>query len=71
MNTPIINLVPEPYVTVKLYETLTGITEKATRRRMERGVWIEGKHFIRDPQGTILINREACRKWAEGEKAQG
>lgn len=61
---------PAKYVKLPLFEALTGYTEKAVRRKIEEGNWLEGKdkQFIRAPDGHILINMEGYYSWAESPK---
>lgn len=50
------------FVTIKLAEVITGLTEKAIRRKMERGVWLEGKHWRR-ADGGIFIDMKEFEQW--------
>lgn len=54
------------YVTVKLYALISGKTEGAIRKKIERGIWLEGKHYRRDPEGCIWINTVGVESWVEG-----
>jgi hypothetical protein len=56
---------PAPYVTVGLASAITGFTEKAIRRKLEDGVWLEGAQWRRAPDGTILVSVEGYRRWVE------
>lgn len=51
------------YVTVKKAAVMIGITEEAIRKRVQRGVWLEGKEWRRDPLGRIMLDTEALDKW--------
>ena len=44
-----------PYVTVKLASTITGLSEKAIRRKIEEGKWLEGREYSKSPDGGIFI----------------
>jgi len=57
-----IAVTPARFVTVKLAEILTGLTEKAIRRKMERGVWLEGKHWRR-ADGGVFIDMKEFELW--------
>jgi hypothetical protein len=57
---------PAKYVLLPLAEAMTGYTVKAIERKIERGDWIEGKVWIRAPDGRILLNIPGYEKWAEG-----
>jgi hypothetical protein len=55
---------PGRFVTIKLFEALTGITESAVRMKIHRGVWLEGRQFVRR-DGGVLISLDGYEKWAE------
>ncbi|MEO5846028.1 MAG: excisionase [Caldimonas sp.] len=57
------------YVTIPLAAALTGYTAKAIRRKIEAGVWIEGREIRRAPDGRILVNVKAYRQWVERGRA--
>lgn len=59
---------PARYVRLPLFERLTGYTQKAVRRKIEEGVWLEGKQYKRAPDGHILVDLEGYEKWVEGQK---
>lgn len=63
-----IGLVPERYVRPVLFWLLTGISKKAVERKIQRGAWLEGKEFIYDPDGLVLVDREGYKRWAEGRR---
>lgn len=50
-------------VTVKKAATMTGLTEKAIRRKLESGKWLQGRHFHRAPDGGIFIDLSAITDW--------
>jgi hypothetical protein len=58
--------VPSRYVLLPLATALTGYTIKAMQRKIERGDWVEGKVWIRAPDGRILISITGFEKWVEG-----
>ena len=53
------------YVTVRKFSELTGYTEKAINAKTERGVWLEGVHYRKAPDGRKLMNLEEFEKWVE------
>ena len=59
---------PARYVLLSLAERITGYTVKAMERKIERGDWIEGKIWIRAPDGRILIDMLGYHKWVEGSQ---
>lgn len=54
------------YVQPWLAHLVTGYTVKAIERKIERGDWVEGKVWIRAPDGRILIDIVGYQKWVEG-----
>lgn len=58
---------PAPYVTIALAAVLTGLTEKAIRRKIEEGKWIEGREFRRSPDNGIFVSLEGYKKWIESK----
>lgn len=64
MNDLISPVAPARFVTIELAERVTGITQKAMRRKIERCVWAEGIHFRRR-DGGVFIDLPAVAKWVE------
>lgn len=56
---------PQRYVLLGLASVVTGYTAKAMQRKIERGVWPEGKVWRRAPDGRILIDLVGYTKWVE------
>lgn len=54
------------YVLIPLFCSLTGYTDKAVRRKIAEGIWIEGRHYRRAPDGRITMDLEAYYRWVEG-----
>jgi hypothetical protein len=57
------------WVLIPVFSTLTGYSEKAVRRKIEEGVWLQGKHFRKAPDGRITMNLQEYYKWVEGVAA--
>lgn len=55
----------ENYVTVRAASTITGLTEKAIRRKIEEGKWLEGREYRRSPDGGIFISLKGFEQWVE------
>jgi hypothetical protein len=53
------------YVLLNVAAQMTGYTVKAMERKIERGDWIEGKVWLRAPDGRILIDLLGFQKWVE------
>ena len=54
------------YVLLNMAAQMTGYTVKAMERKIERGDWIEGKVWLRAPDGRILIDMLGFQRWVEG-----
>jgi len=54
---------PERYVTTNLYAAISGYSANAIRIKIQRGVWAEGREYVRAPDGTILVDREGVQRW--------
>lgn len=61
-------IAPARLVTLSLFETVTGYSEKAVRRKIEEGVWLQGHEFIKAPDGRILVDMEGYQRWAFGQR---
>lgn len=53
------------YVTIPLAAALTGYSAKAIRRKIECGVWLEGREFRKAPDGHVLISIKGYQQWVE------
>lgn len=62
----IIMVAPAEYVTVGLYSTISGKSQGAVRKLIDRGYWVEGRQYRRDALGGIWINTKGVTKWVEG-----
>jgi len=57
------------HVTIRRFAQIAGYTEKAVRRKIESGVWLEDEVWIKAPDGRILIDTEGFETWAQGQEA--
>jgi hypothetical protein len=69
MNVITEKISPAPYITIHLAALITGLTEKAIRRKIESGKWIEGREFRRSPDGGIFISLKGYQEWVESAAA--
>ena len=53
------------WVKLKKYCELSGDTVDAVKSRRKRGMWLEGKHCKRAPDGNLWINLQQVEKWVE------
>lgn len=58
---------PARYVTVKGAATAMGLSEGAVRKRLQRGIWLQDKHYRKAPDGRIYIDLHAVEKWIESD----
>jgi len=56
------------YVRIPTAAVATGLSEKAIRRKIEEGKWLEGREFIRR-DGEIYISRRGYERWVERGQA--
>lgn len=60
-----VQVTPAPYVTIGLAAAITGLTEKAIRRKIEEGKWLDGREYRRSPDGGIFISIRGYQQWVE------
>lgn len=53
------------YVLIPVFCQFTGYSEKAVRCKIHEGVWLEGKHYRKAPDGRITMDMEAYHQWVE------
>ena len=63
-------VIPASYVTVDLAAVMTGFTEKAIRRKIQDGVWLQGREYLKAPDGRILISIKGYESWVEQGQAR-
>ncbi len=51
------------YVTIKKFCEFSGYTEDAVKSKRRDGVWLEGKVWIKAPDGRILIDLSGYEAW--------
>jgi hypothetical protein len=56
-------LAPDRFVTIKLHAAVSGYSEAAIRSKIKEGVWIEGREYVRAPDGHVFIDREGVQRW--------
>ena len=61
---------PTPLTLVRIKHATgpTGYSEKAIRKKIETGVWLEGHEYHRAPDKRIVINIEGVQKWQQGKR---
>lgn len=51
------------WVRGSLLPQLYGITEEAARKYRERGIWMEGRHWKKDPVDRIVYCPDQIEQW--------
>lgn len=49
--------------TIRRAAEALGLTEKAIRRKIEQGIWLEGRHYHRGPDGHLYIDIPGVQRW--------
>jgi hypothetical protein len=65
VNDQVVMVAPAPYVVLPLAATITGLTVKAMRHKIDRGQWLEGKEYRRGPDGHIYVSMKGFQSWVE------
>lgn len=55
------------YVKLQKFCQDHGYTVPAARAKIAEGVWLEGIHWVKAPDGAIMINDREVEKWVEGK----
>lgn len=53
------------YQTIAKFAAESGYTEKAIRSKIDEGVWLEGRQWLRAPDNRILIDIHGYEQWVE------
>ena len=56
---------PAPYVLIPVAAVIIGLTVKAIERKIEQGIWLEGREYRRAPDGRIYISIKGFEQWVE------
>ena len=56
------------WMLIPLFCAHTGYSEKAVRRKIGDGVWTQGKHYKKAPDGRITMSLPEYYKWVEGKQ---
>ena len=46
------------------FEQISGYTKRSVEAKILRGVWIEGREYVRAPDGRVLVDVDGYQKWA-------
>ena len=51
------------WLTIEKFSAESGYTPDAVRSKIKRGDWLEGRVFVKAPDGRILISTEGYETW--------
>lgn len=54
---------PARFILLELAEHCTGYTVRAMRRKMESGMWLEGREYRKAPDGRIHVDLQGYERW--------
>lgn len=55
------------FVTISKLSDITGYSQDAIRKKIQRGQWLKDVHWKKAPDGRNLMNVEAIEQWINGE----
>lgn len=55
------------YLTIDKFSAESGYSKEAIRSKIKRGQWLEGREWIKAPDGRNLISMEGFERWVEGQ----
>jgi len=55
------------WVRGSLLMAIFGISEETARKYRERGIWLEGRQWCKDPVGRVVYNPSSIDDWFEGK----
>ena len=58
-----------PYVLIPKAAELTGYTRRAIEDKIAKGVWVEGREWVKAPDGHRLISIKGYQSWVERGRA--
>jgi hypothetical protein len=59
---------PHRFVRLTVFEAITGTTARAAQEKIRTGIWIEGREYIRAPDGHIHIDMKGYDRWLQKER---
>jgi hypothetical protein len=58
-----VQVAPARFVTIPLAASITGLTASAIRTKIARGVWVEGREYVRAPDGHVMVDMRGYERW--------
>ena len=60
----LITVKPARFVTVELAAAVTGLTPGAIRTKIGKGIWVEGREYLRQ-EGRVFIDMQGFERWVQ------
>lgn len=60
-------IVPGEWFRQDLLIPVFGLTPEAARKYRTRGLWLENKHWRKDPANVLVYNRKEIERWMGGQ----
>lgn len=60
----LIRVAASRFVTIELASVLTGLSEAAIRMKIQRGIWLEERQWVKR-DGRVMIDMEGYERWVE------
>lgn len=61
---PTVQVVSSRFVTIELAAAMTGFTPAAIRAKINKGIWLENRQWIKR-DGRVLIDMKEYEQWVE------
>lgn len=57
-----------PYVLIPKAAEITGYTRRAIEIKIAKGIWVEGREWVKAPDGHRLISIKGYAAWVESRR---
>ena len=58
-----------PYVLIPLAAEITGYSRRAIEEKIAKGIWVEGREWIKAPDGHRMVSMSGFKAWVEKGRA--
>lgn len=59
---PAVQVAPSRFVTIELAAVITGLTPGAIRTKIGKGIWLEGRQYVRR-EGRVFVDLRGYEQW--------
>jgi len=60
--TTLVQIAPARFVTIELAAGITGLTPGAIRTKIGKGIWLEGRQYVRR-EGRVFVDLRGYEAW--------